>query len=188
MSEYASSKHSKHEALLEATIFDDALLDDMAEKLGSYDEARRHLGIKAPEYEPPSIEAEPGAFLKLGARAIAVQGILEGINIRNRAGGASKTAEVVDSDFNRRYQNPQDILSGMSYSASRSEKEREKYLNILNATTAMIDAGFDPDHVTFYRNRLQDEVKPYEGAGPRSVTKRNKLARKVQNTADHSKA
>jgi hypothetical protein len=182
MSEYASSKHSKDEASLEATVFDDALLDEMTKNSGSSEnEVRRQLGIEA----APKIEAEPGAFVTLDARAIAVHGILDGINLRNKASGATQQTENLDSEFRGRYKDPEEVASIMRFSA---KQRTEQHLDTLNATEAMTRQGFDPDHVTFYKNRLVDRARAFEGTGRENVARRKKEAEKVQQTAIRSKS
>ena len=184
MFEYASLEHSKNEVPLDESVFDDTLLDKTAEQLGSYDEARRRLGIKAPEYETPKSEAELGAFVTLDARTLAVQGILASINLANKAGGATRQAEITNSDFNRRYKDPEEAASNMRFGAKRHLGE---HFDTLNATGAMINAGFELDYVNFYKNRLRDRKKSFEGIGRKSVAIRKKEAEKVEQTAKNSK-
>lgn len=185
MSEYASSKHSADEIPQEMSIFDDALLDDMAAKLGSSDEAYRRLGIKKPDYVAPmrSQASVEGAAVDLGVRALAIHGIIEGISYRNKANGAQLTSQIEDSEFNKRYKSPEDVLSGMRYSSSRMRDKYEKHLDSLNASDALIAAGFNKADVQFTRNRLIDEIKPFELTGRPTVDRRQKFDAKAQHTA-----
>jgi hypothetical protein len=178
VSEY-SSPHSKNEAPIEATIFDDDIIDHMAAQVGSVDEARRQLGIEAPK------EPDPGAFVTLAARAAAVSGIMEGINRENIASGATQQAEIEDSDFRRRYENPENVAEILRSNAAAYVERR---LDIVNATKAMIDEGFDPKEVDTYKDAVRnDEKRRFEGVGPENIARRQEEVKRIQRTADISK-
>lgn len=184
MSEYMHPQKKGSMVSAEETLFSDAFIDEISHEGGlSKNEVRQQYGVEAPVESEPT----PGAYVTLEDRAIAVNGILEGINRRNKASGASQQAEGVDNSFRRRYPFPEDVASIMHSNAKQYTDKREDQLDTLNATSAMTEAGFDSDHVTFYKNRVHDEVKQLEGTGPKKAYERRKFNEKVQNTAKNTK-
>jgi len=178
MSEYASPDHVSS---------DDALLDRAVEYWGSYDEARRHLGLDIPEYETPALDAEqPGAFITLEDRAIAVKGLIEGICIINRAKGARESLGVQDSDFRSNSQHPELMCSGMDKRSNHATEAKTKHLDILNGSVAMGEAGFERSVIMSSRVDLKEELRPYEETGKIGSDRRRKLVTRVQKTVEVS--
>ncbi|RWZ78290.1 MAG: hypothetical protein EOT05_00810 [Candidatus Microsaccharimonas sossegonensis] len=184
MSEYMLPQKNDSVVPAEGTLFNDDLIDEIAREGNlSTAEVRQQYGIEPPrEQEPTS-----GASVTLVDRAIAIDGIINGINRRNQANGASQQAEGLDNNFRRRYQHPDEVAAIMRSNAKLDDDKREGQLDTLNATTAMIKAGFDPDDVTFYKNRVRDELKQLEGTGSKNAHKRRQFNEKVQATAKNAR-
>jgi len=181
---YHSLPHSTQEALLQDTLFDEAMMSDMAEQVGSLSEAYRQLGTTQPipiESIPnPNVDQHPGAALDLMVRADAVEGIFAGISHRNRAHGAHVARQMSGSSFNRQFKRPDETLSEMIVGTERSQAELKRHIATLNATDAMLEVGFDKDTVNFTSNRLEDRVAGYEKSGKRNVLLRNKVAENIR--------
>lgn len=176
---YKSPKRSHDEVLVESTLFDEAMMTDMADDVTSVEDVRRQLGIKTPEIITPT----DGAFVELGARALAIHQLMNSINYRNKTNGAHMTAETGGSDFNTRQSSPEDTLSGMRFNDSQNKKADQNSIDILNASSAMIATGFHPDSIRFTRNQITSALKNYEGVGPKNVARRKKLDDKIQAVA-----
>ena len=177
-----SKKVPSKEVPLQNTLFDEAMIIGMTDDAISLDEVRRQLGIKAPEIITPKPPVD-GAFVKLGARALAIDQLMDSINYRNMKDGAHKTSETGGSDFNNRQSSPDATLSGMRFNDSQNKKADQESIDILNASTAMIAAGFSPEEVQWSRNRLIDTIKEYEGVGRKNVARRKKLGQTIQAVA-----
>jgi hypothetical protein len=162
----------------EETLFSDKFISEVASINNTTEETvLRTLGI-----EVPIVTSEPvsGAYVTLEDRAIAVRGIIDGINRRNRSIGANIQADIENSPFRKRFRDPKGVASMMSLTSENSNKNREAQLDLLNATQAMISVGFDSNEVLLSKKRLREEISGYEGTGSKHSNSRKKLLKKVQ--------
>ncbi len=135
------------------TLFSDKFIGEIAFENGTTeDTARRTYGIEVPVITPEPVS---GAYLTLEDRAIAVSAILVGINRRNKAIGASKQADIKNSAFRKRLSDPDGVASIMSLNSENSNENREAQLDLLNATQAMIGAGFNNKEVLLSKKLLR---------------------------------
>lgn len=184
MSEYMHPQKKGSMVPEEESLFNEDVIDAIAHEDGlSKNEVRQRYGLEA------SVEPEPvsGAYITLEDRALAVNGIIEGINRRNKASGASQQAEGYDNNFRRRYQFPDEVASVMRSNAKQYVDRRESQLDTLNATDAMTEAGFDSSHTLSYKNRVRDEIKELEGTGAKMAYERRKFNEKVQRAAKNAR-
>lgn len=187
MSEYMQSQKKGTTDTLDNTLFDDKLLDDMADKVGSYDEARRLLGIETPLYERPEITVHhEGASVELGARALATHNIMDTYNQLNKTMGARIVSEQPGNEFNQRYRHPEEVREHMGDKASKMIHENNDDFDTLNATSDMIKAGFSQESVDQQKAQLKRDMMNRYGPGKAYAPERNKLVNKLSKTAQRS--
>jgi len=174
-----------HSASLESTLFDDSIIDSMADKLGSYDAAYRALGVSPPVYERPEIKTESndGASVELGARALALHNIMGTYNQLNKAMGARIASQTPSSNFNQRYRYPEEVTEQMGGKASRMIHENEEDFDTLNATSQMLSSGFSTEEVDVQKARLKRDLSLQYGPGKAYAPERAKFVNKLARTA-----
>lgn len=149
-SEYTHTESPAEYAPQSNTIFDDSIfekVEDTVDKQNvSYAEARTIIGVETPFYETPKdpeFDPNPGVYINLGTRALALQEIMSTYNYISRVDGVHKKRAEAGNDFDRRYANPDAVVASMNFKASMMRRNAEKYYGILNATGALVDAGYD---------------------------------------------
>lgn len=176
MSEYMQPAKKPLTDSIENTLFDDTLLDDMADKVGSYDDARRLLGLKTPTYETPeSTVSSDGASVKLASRALAASNIMATYNQLNKTMGARIASQQPGNDFVKRYDHPEQVTEHMGGKASGMIHRNDADFDTLNATKAMIEAGFDEEMVIRQKDILKRKMINKYGPGKAYAPGRRKF-------------
>ena len=187
MSEYMQPQSKASVEALENTLFDDTVIDALADKLGSYDQAYRSLGISAPTYErPESVVSTDGASVELGARAVAISNIMSTYNQLNKNMGARIVSEIPNSSFNQRYRYPEEITEQMGSKASNMLHANKNDFDVLNDTEGMIRAGFSAEYAESQKAGLKRGLVNKYGPGKAYAPERKKVVTKIERTVKRS--
>lgn len=95
------------------------------------------------EYEPEI----PGASVSLKDRAEALDIISKQMSQDAQLKGAYQQSNIKDSDFRKRYQNPESVVSDMEMKQKHLRKLSSKAMDTLMARESLLEAGFDPNDV-----------------------------------------
>jgi hypothetical protein len=164
------------------TLFDDALINEMADKVGSQDEAHRMLGLIPPRYERQP-EPTRGAAVELGARALAVHNVMETYNQLNKTMGARIVSERFDNEFDQRYSHPAEVRERMGEKAASMIRANKDDFDTLNASADMVKAGFSTQVVERQKRQLTTDLLDKYGPGKAYATDREKVVNKLSRTA-----
>ena len=175
------------------TLFDDETFKEVEHTVDtrnvSYAEARTIVGVETPFYETPKdpeLDLNPGVSVSLGARALALEEIMSTFNYLSRAAGAHKIIEHQDNDFEPRYSNPDIVIQNMDRKAAAMERKAESDYSILNATNALIDAGYDPKLAIQQEKQMKNKIIDTYGPGKMHAPDRAKIMRKVMKVAKNA--
>ena len=150
LSEYTHSELPAQYAPEPNTLFDEDTFKEVEHIVDTrnvpYAEARTIVGAETPFYETPvnpELDPNPGVYVQLGTRALALQEIMSTYNYISRVDGVHKKRTEPGNDFDRRYANPDAVVANMDSKATMMRRDIEKYYAVLNATDALVDAGYD---------------------------------------------
>lgn len=193
MSEYASSKKTQTPERSPAApvLFEDDTFMSQADKeahtdalvdegVANYYEARLRTGM-----DQLPVEGERGAYVLLSDRAVAIDAIMHTFEKHqpqyNKARGAEKQLERVDSPFRRKFPtNGGDVVQGMYHKAyAGARADNETHFRTLTGATALARAGFDNDSIHGIVNGLSSDMERAYGLG-QSTEKRERLKAKIK--------
>ena len=154
----------------------------------SYNDARRIDEARHAEstYHIPEVkitEPSDGVSVELGARALALNNIMATYNHLNKTMGANIISQIPDSEFNTRYQHPEQVREHMGGKAAAMLHYNVEDFTVLNATKELIDAGFDTTQVEMQQRAINKDLLNKYGPGKAYAPARKKLVKKVSNTA-----
>jgi hypothetical protein len=190
MSEYMfRSPHDKPN--IDDTLFDDAMIEAMA--VGRDRESvMQSLGVEAspesylsPEVVTP-VEPARGAALDLGMRATALQTIMDYYNYDSQVAAVKRTRGVGGNRFDEGYRlknkSGADVYARMLENDALLKDHADEAFDVLNATNALRDAGFDEEAVRQSRNLLVRQASDY-APGVSDAKKREALMRQPRQAA-----
>lgn len=133
----------------------------------------------------PIAEAEHGAFVTLGERALAISEVMGAFSAVNSADHVRKEAKKDDSEFRRNYKGKAQVVAkGMGRSAARLSGKISEHLDTLTDVKGMRDAGFSKEEIKDVRQELKEELyERFSAKGPEVVKKRHQAVAKVNKTA-----
>jgi hypothetical protein len=182
MSEYMKAQPKGDAVSADETLFDDTLLNEMTRTVGSQDQAYLMLGIIPPRFER-QVEPTRGAAVELGARALAVNNVMDTYNHLNKTMGARIVSERSDSDFNQRNSNPSKVIEGMGRKAAGMIHANKDDFDTLNASADMLNAGFSAQVVDRQKRQLTTDMLNAYGPGKAYAADREKVVNKLSRTA-----
>lgn len=158
-------------------------IDRACDLFGSYDEARRHIGVEQPEpnYEVLEGSEEPIA-VNLRARAFALQSLMAYYNQLNKSRGASTVRQLHINPFDGRYKGEaSDVESNMYRKLNNADFERN--IEILVAADALRSNGIDEDVVELEKVTLKSRLNAAYGPGKAKAEDRRKFLNTTRETA-----
>ena len=186
LSEYTHSESPAEYVPEPNTLFDEDTFKEVEHTVDtrnvSYGEAYTIVGVEAPFYETPKdpeLDPNPGVYVHLGTRALALKEIMSAYNYISKVDGVHKKRTDPENDFDRRYANPDAVVANMNFKATMMRQNIEKYYAVLNATGALVDAGYDQgDKGRALRQQLQMRNALIETYGPGNKGDLHSYARK----------
>lgn len=166
----------------------EAELDDMADKLGSYDLAFGYYGATPDDVEPtePIAEQETEPELapiavELGERAVALENIMAYLNKANQVKGSRAQLENGGGRMTQRYgSNAPEVQRG-------AERNRDELLAgfragiaTLAASEALRASGYDNDDVDLEERAVQAAINRRFGVGQTDSGDRAKAVREAK--------
>lgn len=184
-------------------LFDENELDDLADKLGSYDLAYRRLGITpprdevdisiSPATEPAEspvrgvmnfVEAPQGPSVSLEARAEAIAKVFDFYNKSNRARGA---VESRYTGFGRYGSEADEVANRMHGKVETAKTMANTALRTLAATDEMIRSGVPQYEAHSIATSISEDMNRQYGPGNALAPDRAKKLRKVNAAVRHLK-
>jgi len=124
-----------------------------------------------------------GVSVELGARALALNNIMETFNYLNKRMKAVVDSQSPDSKFNARYEHPEEVLEMMGKKAATMLHFNKDDYRTLNATTELIDAGFHPQKVDMQERQIRKDLINSFGPGKAHSPDRKKVVQRASTAA-----
>jgi hypothetical protein len=99
------------------------------------------------EFDEAGKLAVEGASVSLKDRAEALDIISKQMSQDAQLKGAYQQSNIKDSDFRKRYKNPENVVSEMEYKQRQLRKMSTKAMDTLMAKDSLLEAGFDEGDV-----------------------------------------
>jgi hypothetical protein len=100
-----------------------------------------------PYSDEPDTEPVEGASVSLKDRAEALDIISKQMSQDAQLKGAYQQANIKDSDFRKRYQNPEGVVSDMQHKQTQLRRMSSKAMDTLMAKDSLLEAGFEEGDV-----------------------------------------
>jgi len=100
-----------------------------------------------PYLDEPDAEPVEGASVSLKDRAEALDIISKQMSQDAQLKGAYQQANIKDSDFRKRYHNPEGVVSDMQHKQTQLRRMSSKAMETLMAKDQLLNAGFDSHDV-----------------------------------------
>lgn len=158
---------------------DDLDIDGQIE-LFSLDEEHLGYNLNTNSNSNPLIDSNPGIFVNLADRALALADIMASYNQNSKIGGIDSIRTTSRNRFDMSYDNPDKIRQSAQTKAERLRKIANSALKVLNASDQMLSNGYNPDDVLFREVKLGRELRDKFGPGKSDFKKRSQVVDKAK--------
>ncbi len=160
-------------------------VDDVCDKLGSYDDAFRALGISSPNeihYTATPEIFEDGPALRIDARAIALEGIMKYLNQHYRTKGSRSQLTLKNSAFRNRYADPEEVQQAAEQKTRSLRPAFTKGIDILAGGPDLRASDMDDELVERETLATQADINKEfgESSNSRMRAKAVKTAKRTQ--------